>query len=81
MPRIKTIPPEEATGLLKQQYDAAVRRAGRIFNVVRVQSLEPRMLAASVGLYQATMLGPGPLPRDVREMIATVVAREMDCFY
>lgn len=81
MPHIRTIPPEEATGELKRHYDAAVRRAGRVFNVVRIQSLHPKTLVSSLGLYQTLMLGPSALPRATREMIATVVSREMDCFY
>jgi hypothetical protein len=81
MSHIRIVAPEEATGELKRLYDAAVKRAGRVYNVVRIQSLEPRVLASSIGLYQALMLGPGTLPRRIREMLATVVAREMDCFY
>lgn len=81
MAHIRTIDPEEADGLLRRHYEAAIRRAGRIFNVVRIQSLNPPVLGASLGLYQALMLAPGTLPRAVREMLATVVSRELDCFY
>ena len=48
---IRTVAPEEATGLLRQIYDAAVRRAGRVYNVVRLQSLRPKALDASMQLY------------------------------
>lgn len=81
MAYIRTIPPDAASGELKRHYDAAIRRAGRVFNVVRVQSLHPRSLAASIRLYETLMTGPGPLPRSTREMLATVVSRECDCFY
>ncbi len=81
MAYIRTIAPEEATGELKRHYDAAVKRAGRVYNIVRLQSLNPRALAASIDLYRALMLGPGSLPRATREMLAVVVAREMGCFY
>lgn len=81
MAYIRMIPPDEATGELKRQYDAAIQRAGRVFHIVRLQSLNPQALAASVHLYQTLMLGPGSLPRAVREMLATVVARELNCFY
>lgn len=81
MAYIRTIAPEEATGELKQHYDAAIKRAGRVFHIVRLQSLNPRALAASVNLYQALMLAPGSLPRSIREMLATVVSREQGCFY
>ena len=81
MAYIRTIAPEEATGALKQQYDAAIKRAGHVFNIVRLQSLNPRALDASIRLYQTLMLGPGPLPRATREMLATVTSRTLDCFY
>jgi len=81
MPHIRTIPPEEATGSLKRQYNAAVKRAGRVFNIVSLQSLNPRALDASMRLYTTLITGPGPLERPVREMLATATARELDCFY
>ncbi len=81
MPHIRTIPPEEATGELKEYYDAAEQRVGRVFNVLRIQSLNPREMTASVGLYQQLMQAPGRLSRKVREMLATVVSREQHCFY
>ena len=78
---IKTIPPEEATGRLKAQYEAAIKRAGRVFNIVRLQSLNPRVLEASIELYKAMMFGPSSLSRAQREMIAVVVSKANDCFY
>lgn len=81
MPYIRTVPPEEATGELKRQYEAAIRRAGRIFHIVSVQSLQPRALSASIRLYRTVMLDPGPLDRATREMVAVVTSRELDCFY
>lgn len=81
MPYIRTIPPEEATGDLKRQYDAAAKRAGRVFNIVSLQSLNPPVMDASLRLYLALMIAPGPLPRPVREMVATVTSRALDCFY
>lgn len=81
MVHIRTIPPEDATGELKQRYEEALSRAGRVFNVVQAQSLNPRALRASLDLYQNLMLAPGSLSRATREMLATVVSRELDCFY
>ena len=78
---IKTVPVAEATGLLARQYKAAVARTGRVFNVIRLQSLNPRLLDASVNLYETVMLGPSSLSRAEREMIAVVVSRENECFY
>jgi hypothetical protein len=81
MAYIRTIPPEDATGDLKRQYDAAVKRAGRVFNIVRLQSLNPPVMDASIRLYITLMVGAGPLARPVREMLATVTSRALNCFY
>ncbi len=78
---IKTIAPEEATGRLKQIYDEAIKRAGHVFNIIRLQSLNPTVLAASTGLYLAIMHGPSELTRAQREMLATVTSWANDCFY
>jgi len=81
VPYIDTIKPEDASGSLKRQYDAAVGRAGRVYNVVRIQSLNPRVMDASLRLYMMAMHGPSSLSRAQREMIAVVVSKTNDCFY
>ena len=78
---IKMIEPEEATGELKVEYDEAVRRAGKVFNILKVQSLNARALKASMEMYLATMYGPSGLSRAEREMLATVVSWANRCFY
>jgi len=78
---IKVIEPQEATGELKQEYDAAVERAGKVFNILKVQSLNPAALEASMHLYRTTMFGPSGLSRAEREMLATVVSWANHCFY
>ncbi len=81
---IRTIAPEEATGLLKRLYDEALARAGKVFNVLRIQSqsLRPEVLEAGVALYQELMLSPrSPLSRAQQEMIAVAVSRVNDCDY
>jgi uncharacterized peroxidase-related enzyme len=78
---IKVVEPEEATGELKQEYDAAARRAGKVFNILKVQSLNPATLQASMQMYRATMFGPSGLSRAEREMLATVVSWANHCFY
>ena len=79
---IKTVDPESATGLLKRLYDAAVKRAGKVFNVLRIQSPRPEVLRLSTQLYLEVMASPkSPLSRAQRELIATVVSRVNDCHY
>lgn len=81
MAHIRVIREEEAEGLLKEIYDAAIRRAGRVYNILRIQSQNPATLEASMALYQTTTLRPSPVPRAVREMIATVVSNANACHY
>jgi uncharacterized peroxidase-related enzyme len=78
---IKTIQPDDAMGELKVEYDKAIKRAGKVFNILKVQSLNPESLRASMQLYLATMYGPSGLSRAEREMLATVVSWANDCFY
>jgi alkylhydroperoxidase family enzyme len=80
-PHIKLIEVDEATGLLKEEYDAGIARAGKVFNIVQSMSLRPGVLRASMGLYRAIMFGPSGLSRQERELLATVVSRENDCHY
>lgn len=81
MPYIRTVPDDEAEGVLRREYDASLRRAGKVFNVVRIQSLRPRHLRASIALYTALMIEEGALPCWVRELLAVVVSRTNGCHY
>lgn len=78
---IKMIEPGEAAGELKAEYDKAVRRAGKVFNILKVQSLNARALRAATDLYVATMHSPSGLSRAERELMATVVSAVNRCFY
>ena len=81
MPWIDTISYAEATGFLKRQYDAALKRAGRIWNIVSIMSLNPRALKRSMDFYSTLMHGPSPLSRAQREMLAVVVSSANSCVY
>ncbi len=81
MPWIEQVPISEATGLLKKLFDEAIERAGRVWHIVHIMSLNPRVLRASIGFYTAIMFGKSPLSRVQREMLATVVSAELECHY
>jgi len=82
MPWIEIKHPDEATGLLKQIYAGALRRAGKLFNVITIQSRRPRVLRASTQLYVELMHSDDSgLSRVQREMIATAVSRANACHY
>ena len=84
MPYIKTIPPSEATGKLKEVYETASGPSaarGKVAMVRQAQSLNPNALAAWSDLGAAIMHGPSGLTRRQREMIATVVSATNHCSY
>ena len=81
MPWIKQIPISEATGLLKQEFDKAIKRAGRVWHIVHIQSLNPKAMRDSIAFYVTIMMGESPLTRVQREMLATVVSAELHCYY
>ena len=79
---IETVAAGEAKGRLAPLYDAAMKRAGRIYGIVSLMSLQPEVLEASMGFYMATTTHPkSPLPRWFRELVAVHVSRLNDCFY
>ena len=81
MAHIRLTGPDEATGLLAAEYDAAIGRAGKIFNIVKAMSLRPEVLHASMEMYKAIMFGPSSLSRAERELLATVTSSANDCHY
>jgi len=78
---LRLISEDEADGLLKEEYDAAVERAGKVFNILRAMSLNPRVLRASIALYREIMFGESGLSRRERELLATVASAEQSCHY
>jgi alkylhydroperoxidase family enzyme len=81
MAHIRLIEVEDAEGALRLEYDAAIGRAGKVFNIVKAMSLNPPVLNAAMGLYRAIMFGPSELSRADRELLATVVSNANDCHY
>jgi len=81
MPHVHVTPFDEATGVTKREYDDATRRAGRIWNIVSIQSQLPEVMRDSMRLYGSIMFGPSPLTRGQREMIAVVTSRANECDY
>ena len=81
MPHIRLIDVDEATGALRREYDAAIGRAGKVFNIVKAMSLRPAVLKQSMELYKAIMFGSCDLSRQERELLAVVVSRANDCHY
>ena len=78
---LRLIEVEEATGDLRLEYDAAIGRAGKVFNIVKAMSPRPGVLKEAMGLYRAIMFGPSELSRAERELVAVVVSCTNDCHY
>ena len=81
MPHVHVLDYDETTGIARREYDAAQRRAGRIWNIVSIQSQLPDVMRDSMRLYQSIMFGPSPLTRAQREMIAVVTSSANECHY
>ena len=79
---IDMIPDTQASGLLARLYKDAIKRAGKVFNIIRIQSLLPSVLRASTRLYTEIMKADSDtITRAQREMIATTVSRINGCYY
>jgi len=81
MPHVHVLEYDETSGVARREYDAATRRAGRIWNIVSVQSQLPEVMRDSMRLYSSIMFGESPLTRAQREMIAVVTSGINDCYY
>lgn len=79
---IQTVDEAEATGIVKAEYDAALARAGHLYNIVKLLSVRPKSMRPFIELYLAVMFDEeSPLTRMQREMIATVVSKVNGCRY
>jgi uncharacterized peroxidase-related enzyme len=81
MPFLKLIDEEDASGLLQEEYEAGIKRAGKVFKIVKAMSLRPGVLRRSMQLYRTIMFGSSGLSRIERELLAVVVSRANDCYY
>jgi uncharacterized peroxidase-related enzyme len=82
MPRIRTVPPEAATGQLADAYEVFKEAMGSpiVPMVMQLSSIRPEITSSLTGLYRALFSG-GELPRQAKEAIATYVAALNNCPY
>ncbi len=78
---IGVIDPATAEGVLAGVYGQAERRAGRVYEILKVMSRSPVALNVSMELYGAIMFGKSDLSRGQREMLAVVVSAANHCHY
>ena len=78
---IKLFDFKNSNGLLKKEYEKGLRRAGRIWNVLTIQSQTPEILRDSMRLYNSTMFGNSNVPRFDRELLAVITSISNECEY
>ena len=78
---IDTVSEADAAGDLERQYKAAVKRAGKVFQIIEIQSLRPDIMRTFMELYIKVMHGTSGLTRVEREMVATAVSKTNHCHY
>jgi alkylhydroperoxidase family enzyme len=84
MSYIRTVPPSQATGKVKEIYESGAGPSaarGKVSMIRQVQSLNPDLLAAWRALDVGIMRGESRITRRQREMIATVVSATNKCSY
>lgn len=74
MAYIRVIHEDEAEGKLFELYDEIQRNRGRVANILRVSSLEPKSMRAHLDLYMSTVFAKGGLSRREAEVIAVAVS-------
>lgn len=82
MPRIRTVPPEAATGVLADAYEQAKETMGAPTPpvVFQLSSIRPDLASLLAGTSGALFRG-GALPRKEKEAIATYVSALNQCPY
>jgi uncharacterized peroxidase-related enzyme len=81
MANIEVVEPSQADGYLKEVYDQILESRGKIAEIHKVQSLNPRTIIRHMDLYMTLMYGKSPLTRQEREMIGVVVSSANRCEY
>ncbi|MBE0654136.1 MAG: peroxidase-related enzyme [Bacteroidales bacterium] len=81
MANIEVIQPSDADGYLKEVYDQILESRGKIAEIHKIQSLNPRSIIRHMDLYMTLMYGKSPLSREEREMIGVIVSRANNCRY
>ena len=72
---------EDSSGLLKKEYEKGIRRAGRLWKVLTIQSQTPEILQDSMRLYGSTMHGNSEISRFNRELLAVITSISNECEY
>ena len=72
---------EEASGLLDRMYQDSIRRTGRVWNIRKLLSINPKQMRAFGMMYGSVMSADSALSQRVRELLAVVTSRINECHY
>lgn len=78
---VRVIDEEEADGELREAYREVGAARGRVANILKAHSLNPRAMRAHLALYRELMFGHSELSRAERELIAVAVSVVNHCHY
>ncbi len=78
---IRVVDESEAQGELAEIYGEVRGSRGRVSNVMKVHSLDPKAMRLHLQLYLHLMYGKSSITRTQREMIAVLVSKLNGCEY
>ncbi len=78
---IKIIDENDAEGDLKKIYQDISKKRGKLSNIMRVHSLNPKAMEKHMDLYLSIMFNKSNLKRKERELIGVVVSSINKCNY
>jgi uncharacterized peroxidase-related enzyme len=78
---IKEIDYEESTGQLRDEYDNIIKRRGKLSNIMKVHSLNPKAMRYHMDFYVSILFSNHKITREERELVATAVSVLNKCDY
>jgi uncharacterized peroxidase-related enzyme len=81
MPWIEYIDEKDAEGELREIYKNIKNKRGKLSNVMKIHSLNPKTMEKHMDLYLSIMFGKSNLSRQERELIAVIVSSLNNCDY
>jgi len=72
---------DDAKGVLDRMYQDSIRRTGRVWNIRRLLSVNPKQMRAFGMIYTSVMGDDSALTPRVRELLAIVTSHVNECHY
>jgi uncharacterized peroxidase-related enzyme len=81
MAYIQIIEEENAGKELKEIYSKVKGNRGKLSNIMKIHSLNPKTMKTHLDFYMSLLFGKSGLSREERELIGVVVSSANDCKY